>query len=93
MPKSIQNRVAAPPLLFSVRPGAFDIVAFGRSKFVHNFRQKIDYPSTNRVKMNVENEAKIDRKLPLSLSAPFPFQPGAFDIVAFARSKFVCNLK
>ena len=75
MPKSIQNRVAAPPLLFSVRPGAFDIVAFGRSKFVHNFRQKIDptpFPQNPPLSLPLPSPAKIHHPPPCSpKSSPF----------------------
>ena len=47
---------------YIVLHGAFDIVAFARSKFVHNFRRKIDYRCTNRDKIDVQNDAKIDPK-------------------------------
>ena len=150
MPKSIQNRVAARPLVFSVRPGAFDIVAFGRSKFVHNFRQKIDptpFPQNPPLSLPLPFPPHPLPRVPIpsprtaprpqkSTTHPTPCSPksspfgpvrpararsshasrctnpdfgaseaapgtvrgcyivlhGAFDIVAFARSKFVCNL-
>ena len=59
---------------YIVLHGAFDIVAFARSKFVHNFRRKIDYPCTNRDKIDVQNDAKIDPKPRLSLFPPL-FRP------------------
>ena len=78
---------------YIVLHGAFDIVDFSPSKFVHDFRRKIDCRCTNRNKIDVQNDAKIDPKPPLSLSTLFSVQPGAFDIVAFARSKFVHDFR